>query len=175
MGRWAERRALRPEYRGGSARFVSARRRRSARPLSRSQGRAGLFGLSPQRRPRTGRQASAPAWCAGLRPPRREYPLTVSTPGRTAARLRRGRDPARPHHTAAEGLDPGALPMRWGEESLGVVSAAGITRSLSTSLTVIPSLVPGTQKRRRRRAVVASRARYSRTAGVSGSSGQTRG
>ena len=25
--------------------------------------------------------------------------------------------------TAAEGLDPGALPMRWGEESMGVVLA----------------------------------------------------
>ena len=55
-----------------------------------------------------------------------ERPGTRPLPGSAAGETPLGRT-----RTAAEGLDPGALPMRWGERSMGVVVAGGITLRLS--------------------------------------------
>ena len=82
------------------------------------------------RGPRTGRQASAPAWCAGLRHPRRDSPGPSATRRKQVQPSAAQSSPLGRTPTAAEGLDPGALPMRWGDARMGLFRAGRISLGL---------------------------------------------
>ena len=139
LGRGAERRAGRPDtgvlvwFRSGG---LDADAPRDRYPEAGGAQACSAFHL---RGPRTGRQASAPAWYAGLRHPRRS---SLQALRRTHRPAMSGSDsagekaPLGRTRTAAEGLDPGALPMRWGDARMGVV-LEGVDKS---------SLLPSREK-----------------------------
>ena len=118
-----------PGYRGGSGVFrLDADAPRDRYPEA--CGAQALFSLSPQSLGRAGKHPRSPVTQVYVT---RAANLSLGEhPGTNRCQAPpRERPPLGRTRTAAEGLDPGALPMRWGEEMMGVFSAMGIMSGLS--------------------------------------------